>query len=72
MTSKTRNVDGGVIPRVFMGQFVEHIRFEKNRRFTKDIQIHIDKPKQREPFLKTKTLHFDGGGWNTQFETSRI
>ena len=45
MKSKTRHVDGGGRnPRVH-GEFVENMRFKKKHRFTKDIQIQIEKPK---------------------------
>ena len=40
------------------------IRFEKNRRFKKDIQIQVGKPKHRETPMKSKTGHVDGGGGN--------
>ena len=39
------------------------MEFEKQtRRFNKDIQIQIDKPKYKEPFIKSKARHIDGGG----------
>ena len=36
----------------------------RNRRFQKDIQIQIGKPKQRETPMKSNTRHVDGGGGN--------
>ena len=39
-------------------------RFETNRRFKKDIQIQIGKPKQSETFMKSKTRHVYDGCWN--------
>ena len=56
--------------RVFMGGFMEKMRFENNRRFKKDIQIQIDKPKYRETPTQSKTRHVDGGGRKPQFEAN--
>ena len=39
-------------------------RFEKHRRFQKDIQAQIGKPQQWETITKSKTRHVDGGGRN--------
>ena len=39
-------------------------RFEKHRRFQKDIQIQMGKPKYRETPMKSKTRHVDGGSGN--------
>ena len=62
MESKTRHVHGGASnPRVH-GELMQNIRFKKKHRFTKDIQIQIDKPKQRETPMKSKARHVDGGG----------
>ena len=64
MKSKTQHVEGGgVNPRVH-GRLNGNMRFEKHRKFKKDIQIQICKPKQRGKPLKSKTLHVDGGGQN--------
>ena len=42
-------------------------RFEKNRRFNKDILIQIGKPKYRETPMKSKARHVDGGSGNAHF-----
>ena len=49
-----------------------NMRVEKNRKFQKDTQIQIYKPKYRETPMKSKTRHVEGRGMNPQFETSRI
>ena len=53
-----------VVTRVFMGELMANMRFKKKHRFTKDIQIQIDKPTYRETPVKSKTRHVDGGGSN--------
>ena len=42
-------------------------RFETNRRFIKDIQIKIVKPKYMESYMKSKPRHIDGGVGNLLF-----
>ena len=62
MKSKTRHVDGGgKNPRVHW-EIQLQMRFKKNRRCKKDIQIQIDKPKSKETPMKFKTRHVHGGG----------
>ena len=55
------------------GKRMENIRFEKKkRRFTKDIQIQMCKPKSRETLMTSTSQHVDGGSRNPQFEAPRI
>ena len=65
MTSKPRHIDGGRETQVHMNCW-KHVwktmRFENKLRFTKDVQIQIIKPKQRETPVNSKTRHVDGGG----------
>ena len=61
MKSKARHVEGGGSSPIVHGRINGHLRFEKNREFTKDMHIHIFKPKLMETPMKSKARHIYGG-----------